>query len=246
MNEKKGGWVKIHEKMLSNPVVCKDSDHLALWVYLLVKAVWKDTPQVFGGEKIILKPGQYITGRKKISEDLKIHESKVRRILDDFESDQQIERKVTNRATLITLINWGKYQIKEENRPTTDQPPTTKEDYIDSSIINNTTYIVEIKEIVNYLNFCGETSYKSTTQKTQQLIRARINEGVVLEDFKDVIYHKANDFLKPQKHYKQDMSKYYRPETLFGTKFEGYLNDYKQYEDRDNEQEYQKWKEELK
>ena len=62
------GWVKIHRKMLDNPVVFKDPDHLAVWMYLLLKATHQDYQTMFGGKKITLKPGQLITGRKVISE----------------------------------------------------------------------------------------------------------------------------------------------------------------------------------
>ena len=30
------GWIKIHRKMLENPIICKDSDYLSIWIYLLL------------------------------------------------------------------------------------------------------------------------------------------------------------------------------------------------------------------
>lgn len=73
-------------------------------------------------------------------------------------------------------------------------------------------------EIINYLNEKLGTHYKNNTNKTQSQIRARFNEGFTLEDFKTVIDKKINEW------YGTPMQKYLRPETLFGTKFEGYLN----------------------
>ena len=75
------------------------------------------------------------------------------------------------------------------------------------------------KEIINYLNLKTNSNYKYTTNKTQKLIQARINEGFNLEDFKKVIDKKTREWLKDKK-----MNMYLRPETLFGTKFESYLN----------------------
>lgn len=75
------------------------------------------------------------------------------------------------------------------------------------------------KEVVDYLNEKLGTQYKSTTNKTQSLIRARVNEGFTLDDFKKVIDNMVSQWQNDNK-----MSKYLRPETLFGTKFEGYLN----------------------
>ena len=49
------GWIKIHRKILENPIVCKDADYLAVWFYLLLNATHKETPALFQGKKIILK-----------------------------------------------------------------------------------------------------------------------------------------------------------------------------------------------
>lgn len=75
------------------------------------------------------------------------------------------------------------------------------------------------KEIIDYLNTKTGASYKYTTKKTKDLIKARFNEGFTLDDFKTVIDKKSAEWINDE-----NMSKYLRPETLFGTKFEGYLN----------------------
>lgn len=75
------------------------------------------------------------------------------------------------------------------------------------------------KEIVDYLNNLAGTNYRASSKKTQQLIKARINEGYTIEDFKVVIDKKTREWINDNK-----MKAYLRPETLFGTKFEGYLN----------------------
>lgn len=79
---------------------------------------------------------------------------------------------------------------------------------------------IPYKEIVEHLNnICGK-GYTYTGKSTRKLIRARWNDGFRLEDFKKVIDTKSRDWLK-----NKDMNKYLRPETLFGTKFETYLNE---------------------
>lgn len=79
---------------------------------------------------------------------------------------------------------------------------------------------VPYKEIIDYLNLKAKKKYKHTSQKTQTLIKARFKEKFTLEDFKTVIDTKTAQWLIDPK-----MSVYLRPETLFGTKFEGYLNE---------------------
>ena len=75
------------------------------------------------------------------------------------------------------------------------------------------------KAVIDYLNEKAGTKYRSTTGKTQTLIRARLSEGFTLDDFKTVIDKKCAEWLNDPK-----MNQYLRPETLFSPKFESYLN----------------------
>ncbi len=77
---------------------------------------------------------------------------------------------------------------------------------------------IPYQDIVDHLNQKAERQYKSSTNKTKSLIKARWNEGFNLEDFKQVIDIKVAEWKNG------DMSKFLRPETLFGPKFESYLN----------------------
>lgn len=83
-------------------------------------------------------------------------------------------------------------------------------------IINNNNIY---SRVIEYLNQKTSKNFKSTTKKTQTLIQARMNEGFTYEDFIQVIDIKTKEWLN-----NKEMEQYLRPETLFGTKFEGYLN----------------------
>ena len=76
-----------------------------------------------------------------------------------------------------------------------------------------------VEQIINYLNLKTNKHYKTTTPKTIREIKARLNEGFNLEDFKIVIDNKCSEWLEDKK-----MEQYLRPDTLFSTKFESYLN----------------------
>lgn len=77
---------------------------------------------------------------------------------------------------------------------------------------------IPYSEIIDYLNMRTGHQYKSSVQKNRTLIHARWMEGFRLEDFKEVIDKKSMEWIGSK------MEQYLRPETLFGTKFEGYLN----------------------
>ncbi|MFD1990065.1 hypothetical protein ACFSGI_08845 [Paenibacillus nicotianae] len=128
------GWIKLHRKMMDNPVVCKDSDHIAVWMYLLLNATHKEYPVLFAGEKIILQPGQLITGRQTISVKLKISESKAQRILKTFESEQQIEQQKSNKNRLISILSWHDYQESEQqNEQQLNNKRTTTEQQVNTN-----------------------------------------------------------------------------------------------------------------
>lgn len=72
--------------------------------------------------------------------------------------------------------------------------------------------------LVDYLNEKTGRQYKTNNLKTISLVRARLREGFKQIDFIRVVDTKCDEWLDT------DMAKYLRPETLFGTKFDNYLN----------------------
>ena len=80
------------------------------------------------------------------------------------------------------------------------------------------------KEIISYLNQNTDTAYHHTSKANRQHISARLNEGYTLDDFKRVIDNKVAEWGGEPAKGEKDMRNYLRPETLFGSKFESYLN----------------------
>lgn len=111
----------------------------------------------------------------------------------------------------VTLCNvTGRYIVTEGNATDID----IEEDKEEDKKVEKEIY----KSVVDYLNTKTDSHYKSKTPKTQRLIEARLKEGFTLEDFKDVIDKKCDEWKGTE------WEKFLRPETLFGTKFESYLN----------------------
>lgn len=108
--------------------------------------------------------------------------------------------------------NPSEFGKKSENN--SEKNPTYKDTNIQKDINNKNIY----SDTIEYLNSKAGTKYKSTSKNTIRHIQARINEGYTLEDFKTVIDKKCSEWLNT------DMEKYLCPETLFGSKFEKYLN----------------------
>lgn len=141
------GWVKIHRRMLENPVCCKDTEYLAVWIFLLLNAAHTETPFLFNGKKIMLQAGQLVTCKPTIAQKLGISESKIFRILTLFESEQQIEQQITRHGRLITLLSWAEYQEDERQteRQLNDNRTTTERQVNANKNIKN----VRTKEVKN-------------------------------------------------------------------------------------------------
>ena len=119
----------------------------------------------------------------------------------------------------------------EEETPLTGNPLTGNPQQLNTNInkllINNKEEKYKKEEkteipyvvIIDYLNLKTKSHYKYNTNKTRDCIKARWREGFRLEDFKKVIDNKSKEWLGDPKY-----ENYLRPETLFGNKFEGYLN----------------------
>jgi uncharacterized phage protein (TIGR02220 family) len=81
------------------------------------------------------------------------------------------------------------------------------------------SFIDESRRIIDYLNEKTGASYKSSSKSTQRHINARLSEGFTVVDFHNVITDRVRVWGHDDK-----MKEFIRPETLFGTKFESYLN----------------------
>lgn len=131
------------------------------------------------------------------------------------ETHKQDCKKTTNKdaKNLQTSLQVS-YNNKELNKELKDKELSNKD------VLSGKPDRIPYAEIVGYLNEKADRQFKSSTKKTQSLIRARFNDGWKVDHFKTVIDNKVAEWKD-----NDDMQRYLRPETLFGTKFEGYLNE---------------------
>lgn len=111
-----------------------------------------------------------------------------------------------------------KQEVKQE---TQTEKPTKKVSALQNEIaLAQRDSRKEVTNIViTHLNIVTNKQYRSDSDKTIKLIGARLQDGYNIDQMKYVIDVKASQWLNT------DMEKYLRPETLFGNKFENYLND---------------------
>lgn len=133
-------------------------------------------------------------------------------------SETDVAKRVRKSRARKLAENSGLPQLLQCNTDVTKCNTEYRDKSKSIEIEKEDIYSRAIPDIVSYLNEKVGANYKPTTAKTKTLIKARIDEGFSVDDFKRVIDKKTSEWRDT------DMAKYLRPETLFGTKFESYLN----------------------
>ena len=126
--------------------------------------------------------------------------------------EQEIEKR-NNYSKSRGKNRKGTYENHMKNISTSYELHMETETEKETETINK-----DILAIVSYLNERTGKSFRASSRATKDKIRARLNEGFTADDFKRVIDVKTAEWMGTEQ------EKYLRPETLFGTKFEGYLN----------------------
>ena len=227
------GWIKLHRSIQDCSIWLDNQpfDRRSAWIDLLLSSNHSDKEILFNGSPMTINRGQYLTSVRQLSAKWQWSKDRVLKFLKTLEKLGMIHKDSDNFRTLITIENYGlyqdeqdtdkdanKYTIKDSDKDT-DTPQTRMKECKNVKNERN-IYSPVIKEVIEYLNQVSGKNYKTDTAKSVSCIKARINEGFTRDDFKKVIDIKCGQWMQNEK-----MKAYIRPETLFGNKFEGYLNE---------------------
>lgn len=142
---KMSGWIKLHRDIFKNPWM-RNVNVLGVWVYILLNVAYQPEDVVFEGKRITLQPGQGLFKMRQVAKELGISVTTLHRITDVFKSETQIETQTSPRNTLITVVNWSKYQVVgTQNETQTEHKRNTNGTQNDFLPITNK----RIKEIKN-------------------------------------------------------------------------------------------------
>lgn len=115
------GYIKIWRK-IQDSFIWQNPKALVLFTHLLMEANYKDTEFMMNYKKLILKRGQLVCGRKKLSIETGISEGTIYKMMEMFEHEQLIEQQKTNLYTIVTMVNYNKYQdFEQQNEQQTIQ-----------------------------------------------------------------------------------------------------------------------------
>ena len=128
----------------------KDSPAVHLALHLLIKANYQDAGITFDGQEIIIRRGEHLTGRKKLSEETGIKQSTLRNKLKLLEKTRFLDIKSNNKFSIITICKYEDFQnIKTKRGQQRGQPAdnqrTTSGQPADTP--NKDKEVKEVKEI---------------------------------------------------------------------------------------------------
>lgn len=116
-------YIKLFRKLLSSPIF-ENEKALKIWIWCLLKATHTEREQLVGQQTVFLKAGQFVFGRKKASEELKMTEGTVYKYIKLLEKLQMISVNSNNKFSVVSIEKWEDYQIEElknNNKVTTKE-----------------------------------------------------------------------------------------------------------------------------
>ena len=114
------GWIKLHRKLLENPLWCAEEFTKGqAWIDLLMLANFTDSKIIVRGVFLEIKRGQVGWSEVKLCERWMWSRGKVNRFLDVLEKEQQIIQQKNNLCSIITILNYDNYQLCDTANRTT-------------------------------------------------------------------------------------------------------------------------------
>ncbi|MFC7061114.1 DnaD domain-containing protein [Halobacillus seohaensis] len=197
------GWVKLHRKILHSEIFDNEK-MLKIFIYCLTKSSHKQAEARVGRQKVQLKPGEFIFGRKKAASELNMNESTVRDYLKILQEDGVITTYSTNKYSVISVDNWAIYQSNEEQY---DNKETTNNQQKDSTLpsegqqkdtYKNEQELKEVKNVKEYITtstISGQANSEAIQfyQNNFGVIRPQISEEIIswIEEIGDLLTMEA-------------------------------------------------------
>ncbi|WP_347099645.1 DnaD domain protein [Staphylococcus ureilyticus] len=154
------GWIKLHRKLLDSPIF-QNEKLFKVFAYCLMKASHKDHKQLVGRQIVELKKGQFVFGRKRASEELRLKESTVRDYIKLLENLQTIVVSSDNKFSVITVVNWAVYQSDEQISDSKyDNKSTSNQQQMDNKSTSNQHQINTNKNVKNGENVENDKNEK--------------------------------------------------------------------------------------
>jgi uncharacterized phage protein (TIGR02220 family) len=223
------GWWRFHREMLEHPVWSLPGDQLKVWLAICSQTNWTDKEWFKGSDRILIKKGSFVTTQDHLSDIAGVGRQTVRTSIKNLIRLKSISTNVlTNRFTIITVVNWTIYNDDAEqtnqqtnqqltnDQPTANQPLTTTKE-VKKEIKKEETSCEadaprnghEARDVLAWLNLKAGKNFEPS-KTNLDFIRCRLKEGITAWQLRAVIAQKVRKWGTDEK-----MKEYLRPATLF-------------------------------
>lgn len=120
------GWFSVKRGITSHPIFKGRPERLAIWIWLIDNAVWKDTPHDVSGKTIMVRRGSVCASERRIAAEAGVGYQVVRTFLARLKAEHMINATVTHGRNVITLCNYEKYQSSKPSDNAQDNAGLTQ------------------------------------------------------------------------------------------------------------------------
>ena len=178
----KHGFICLHRSIMDEKWFKEPFTKGQAWIDMLLMAAYKNTTVEIRGISVSLKRGQLAMSEETYSKRWQWHRSKVRRYLDYLASESLMQIKVntTNVTSVVTIVNYEKYQAAERKTSTRKTPPKTVQQNAQQNAQQNVQQNAQQNvQQIHVVNDCASTSNRRTTRKTvRQNVRQNAQQNV--------------------------------------------------------------------
>lgn len=186
------GWTKAYRRQAEGDLH-QNLVLWALWNSLRDRAYWREGSLIWRGKKITVYPGQVIIGLKEYAALWDVAKSTVKYWLDYLVSSERITYETSNKGTLVTILNWEKYQGEDETverqpnevRTASEQQPPLSEEgkkvRRKNSKSSSQTTLPVLAKLWNEHSSPSQPKVRGCSNERRRKAQARLNEG----DFRD-------------------------------------------------------------
>lgn len=112
------GWIKVHRALLKHPTFRGRADWMGAFIWMLMRARWKDSTYSLGGKTVDLKRGQLVISLGSMEAEWGMTKKKIRGFMARLEMDTVVVTAKGTAGTIVTICNYDEYQGEDESEGT--------------------------------------------------------------------------------------------------------------------------------
>lgn len=199
------GFIKLHRKLKASPIYNAPPKARLLFIEFLLRASYKeDDYELLGTKKVYLEDGQLLASYSEMAGWIECSKSTVKRYLELFSDETMIETQRRTQGkyqkTLVTVLNWGKYQESNQSDETSNATSNANRNAESNALSNaesndNSTKELKkerIKEVYEFwVDSKAGVQHRSLKEPHRKAVNARLEDGFSVDELKKAIENLA-------------------------------------------------------